>query len=58
MTTLQAPVVLCGVLDWFDGQRFLNDEPGEPHETSCWDSFAEHAACLNPWYAPIEDEDN
>lgn len=56
MTTSQAPVVLCGVLMWFKGQRYLTDEPGEPHQTSCWDEIAEESSEMNPWYAPVEDE--
>lgn len=58
MTTSQATVVLCGVLMWFKGTRYLSDEPGLPSETSCWDSLAEDSPSMNPWYAPIEDEEN
>lgn len=56
MSTSQVPV-LYGVLMWFDGMRYLTDEPGEAHETSCWDCFAEDSKEMNPWYAPIEDEE-
>lgn len=47
--------ILCGILMWFDGQRYLSDEPGiEQLEylISEWE-LPSH----NPWYAPIEDEE-
>lgn len=57
MTTSTSSPVFCGVLMWFEGQRYLSDEPGQSYETCCWDSFAEHSSDMNPWYAPIEDEE-
>lgn len=63
MTTSQVPIVstesvhFCGVLMWYNGLRYLTDEPGDPQETSCWDKIAEYSVYMNPWYAPIEDEE-
>lgn len=42
-------VMFCGILGWFDGFRYLVDEPG-------WEHLAEDVILFSPWYAPIEDE--
>lgn len=47
--------ILCGILMWFDGQRYLSDEPNI-ESLEFYEPSYDGEEQSNPWYAPIEDE--